>query len=473
MSDIRRFFAAAPSIAANKNNVDSLSCPFCQFRHHDFGLLQSHVQGSHSDQIEGPSDGKDDQNNLSDAELAQLLAFEEAGIPAELAIEDAKKDRPSNETTEAALSDEDLWIDCFCGERILLQEIDIHSNMHQLEIQDADDVEDGQTIEPVTPGGSLLSSSRAAATEFAYHNSASDAHQIQARRLGKSELGPYAYEERMPKWLQATLHKNTGVRFEEVYISDRAFRYSALENETPLLIPKIQLLSRADHKVLHSVFCSPVVNHVSKLFKEGGFCGYRNIQMMISYLRGCHIPEIGKTFKGSLPTIFQLQDDIEAAWDSGIQTHARSETGGIKNTRKYIGTAEATALFTSKSDSCRTEAFTSTDQLAACDAMLLSLRNYFTRRRGSNPPAPVYLQYKGHSMTVVGFEELALGGTKGAESETSLVIFDPMFRVPSSLKKLSVNTTKPESKLHFLKAFRYPRQRFKRFNQFELLFLES
>jgi len=45
-------------------------------------------------------------------------------------------------------------------------------------------------------------------------------------------------------------------------------------------------------------------------------------------------------FKKRLPSVFQIQDIIEAAWDSGINAQGRIETGGIKGTRKYIGTPE-------------------------------------------------------------------------------------------------------------------------------------
>jgi hypothetical protein len=45
-----------------------------------------------------------------------------------------------------------------------------------------------------------------------------------------------------------------------------------------------------------------------------------------------------------LPTILQLQDIIERAWDMGYNTVGRTETGGIKGTRKYIGTCEVKSL---------------------------------------------------------------------------------------------------------------------------------
>ena len=45
-------------------------------------------------------------------------------------------------------------------------------------------------------------------------------------------------------------------------------------------------------------------------------------------------------FDQNFPTILQMQDMIEAAWDRGINAQGRMETGGIKGTRKYIGTPE-------------------------------------------------------------------------------------------------------------------------------------
>lgn len=53
-----------------------------------------------------------------------------------------------------------------------------------------------------------------------------------------------------------------------------------------------------------------------------------------------------ENFHGKLPTVFEIQDYIEAAWDSGINPLGRLETGGIKGTRKYIGTAEVSGLTT-------------------------------------------------------------------------------------------------------------------------------
>lgn len=40
------------------------------------------------------------------------------------------------------------------------------------------------------------------------------------------------------------------------------------------------------------------------------------------------------------PSVQELQDIIERAWDMGFNSHGRIATGGIRGTRKHIGTSE-------------------------------------------------------------------------------------------------------------------------------------
>jgi zinc finger-containing ubiquitin peptidase 1 len=75
------------------------------------------------------------------------------------------------------------------------------------------------------------------------------------------------------------------------------------------------------------------------LTKIGGFCGYRNIQMMCSYIIGAESQGY-EHFKGKIPSIFDIQENIEQAWDLDINAQGRIETGGIRGTRKYIGTPD-------------------------------------------------------------------------------------------------------------------------------------
>ena len=115
---------------------------------------------------------------------------------------------------------------------------------------------------------------------------------------------------------------------------------ATVANETLGLVPVIAKLCEKDEYVSHAWLCDEAVRHVGKqMNKEGGFCGYRNIQMMISYIQGA-LDARAHPFQGMIPSIIRLQDQIERGWDMGINTHGRIETGGIKGTRKYIGTSE-------------------------------------------------------------------------------------------------------------------------------------
>ena len=113
----------------------------------------------------------------------------------------------------------------------------------------------------------------------------------------------------------------------------------AVANEKPGLVPILARLSEADQSIQRAFYCDPAVHYVSKIPREGGFCGYRNIQMTVSYIREARAKGY-KSFDGRTPSIFQIQEQIERAWDMGFNSHGRIETGGIVGTRKYIGTPE-------------------------------------------------------------------------------------------------------------------------------------
>ena len=70
--------------------------------------------------------------------------------------------------------------------------------------------------------------------------------------------------------------------------------------------------------------------------------------MLSSYIigaksQGCEV------FNGKVPTIFDIQEYIEHAWDIGINASGRVETGGIRGTRKYIGTPDVSGALASGS----------------------------------------------------------------------------------------------------------------------------
>ena len=65
--------------------------------------------------------------------------------------------------------------------------------------------------------------------------------------------------------------------------------------------------------------------------------------MMSSYIIGVE-SQGHECFNNKIPTIFEIQDYIENAWDLGINAQGRVETGGIRGTRKYIGTPDVSGL---------------------------------------------------------------------------------------------------------------------------------
>ena len=121
-------------------------------------------------------------------------------------------------------------------------------------------------------------------------------------------------------------------------------RRTTVANETDQLIPVIAKLCEQDTSVQRAFLCSSNVRHICKLPGEGGFCGYRNIQMLISYIIKSRT--FGhEQFPEGVPTILELQERIELAWDMGFNSIGRTETGGIRGTRKFIGTPEVEILF--------------------------------------------------------------------------------------------------------------------------------
>lgn len=144
----------------------------------------------------------------------------------------------------------------------------------------------------------------------------------------------------MPEWLRRKLKHGARITITNKIGQDgRLIPTETIANEYRDIIPVLMQLCEQDPSVSRVYFCNPNVVHVVKMAKEGGFCGYRNIQMMISYIRDAR-SEGHRKFPGRLPSVIKLQDMIEDAWEQGFNSIGKIETGGIRGTRKYIGTPE-------------------------------------------------------------------------------------------------------------------------------------
>ncbi|EDN06499.1 DUF1671 domain-containing protein [Histoplasma capsulatum] len=203
--------------------------------------------------------------------------------------------------------------------------------------------------------------------------------------------------------------------------------------------------------------------------KEGGFCGYRNIQMLVSHIQDTRADGY-EQFPGRLPTILRLQDLIEQAWDLGFNSNAQIETGGIKETRKYIGTSEAQALFLSLGIKCEAGAFGTTQDISAYQALLDDILAYFLQACPTNGERvnqtelpPIYLQHPGHSLTIVGFEIRKSGSP-------NLLVFDPMFKTSPAIERLIGNSrARPQDPRCLIKAYRRGPGYLQKHKEFEIL----
>jgi hypothetical protein len=150
----------------------------------------------------------------------------------------------------------------------------------------------------------------------------------------------------MPKWLHDQLAAGPKITVvNRIGRDGRLIKQEQVQNETPGIIPILAQLSALDRSVKEAYYCHPSTVHVGKTPREGGFCGYRNIQMVLSYIQGAKA-QGHEEFPGRTPGILTLQDLIENAWDKGINSIGRIQTGGIRDTRKYIGTPEVSLLWT-------------------------------------------------------------------------------------------------------------------------------
>ena len=133
----------------------------------------------------------------------------------------------------------------------------------------------------------------------------------------------------MPDWLHRMLEDG-----EEQHLQDAPRR----------IVDILQKLLEQDRDVESAYLCNSAVRYIGKI-KVGGknegndFCGYRNIQMLFSYMIASKLQGL-EDFADRIPTIFEIQDIVEDAWGQGFNESGRVQTGGIKGTRKHIGTPE-------------------------------------------------------------------------------------------------------------------------------------
>ncbi|KAJ5728002.1 hypothetical protein N7493_004332 [Penicillium malachiteum] len=448
--------------------MDHPSCPFCPFTDSDASFVEQHIEFCHPENGAGVE--SDSLPHLTNSTPSPL---------------------PTSDST-------DQYVDCphGCGEIVTAAELSTHLDLHIAEgialdenesthspmeagplssdYDPSSDQEDAFDL-PVAQKGGKRDSGRG----FARPNTSKPGRARSpprtvgpdgAKRLGKSELGPHAHEKKMPSWLKKMLEKGGRTTKQTQITADgKLARHTKVENETDNLIPVIAKLCEQDSSVQRAFLCSPKVRHVCKMPREGGFCGYRNIQMLVSYIRKAQAPG-HEHFPNGLPTILDLQDKIETAWDMGYNSTGRTETGGIRGTRKFIGTPEAQALFMSLDIPCDASSLSESSALRAYDALYMEVATYFRsnialedeKRVFVTDLPPIYFQHQGHSMTIIGFEIRDDG-------RANLLVFDPMFKTSPAMQRLIGTSARSNNPGRLLKAYRRGATYLQKYKIFELL----
>ena len=242
---------------------------------------------------------------------------------------------------------------------------------------------------------------------------------------------------------------------------------AVVANETSGLISVLADLCALDRSTEATYLCDPSVKHVLKLRCDGNFCGYWNIQMLLSYLKH------NDNSQQQLPNVLEIQDDIERAWDNGICAYGRIETGGVRGTRKWIGTHEALAYFTQIG--IKVEALSFKDEDAGSSqpsviALLDHIEAYFISGQVSNQHgtsritnlAPVYFQRFGHSMTIVGLE-------RKRDGNRNLLVFDPSYATAASMERLLDGRKTYAEPDVLLRAYRRSDVSLSRWEEFEVV----
>ncbi|XP_055334265.1 zinc finger-containing ubiquitin peptidase 1-like [Paramacrobiotus metropolitanus] len=157
------------------------------------------------------------------------------------------------------------------------------------------------------------------------------------------------------------------------------------------------------------LLCNYVEFYGKDLGDCGWGCGYRNAQMLISSLlkwpavQSRLMEELGGNY---IPSIRHLQFLIHQAWERGFDFFAATELEhNVVETSKWIGTTEIQALFHSMRIDCVIRDFGSViGATDVQDQLFTFVQEYFATEATKGFVAPMYIQYSGHSRTIIGLE---------------------------------------------------------------------
>lgn len=266
------------------------------------------------------------------------------------------------------------------------------------------------------------------------------------------------------------------------------------KNRLENVLTILKTLLNNSKKTESAVLCTISTAQIHRLEGEGQhFCGYRNMQMLLSSLPEpldpisrrppSHRSTGACTLTQQKPTVLALQALIEKAWSAGHNAHGRIETDGILNTRKHVGTSEAEALFAYLDVETTAHVFRGAK---AWRNLLDYVEQYFSESKTAvesrsktgtagreritlTARPPMFLQRPRHSLTIVGIECTRSGKRR-------LLVFDPGYDPPATLKRAlgradyKIEEGKEERVLTY---YRRGERYLKRFDGFEILHVKG
>ncbi|KAI5209121.1 DUF1671-domain-containing protein [Aureobasidium subglaciale] len=398
---------------------------------------------------------------------------------------DAEQSQARKKRTADFADEEFPYAECpECEDFVHVVEFEEHMNTHSL-LNSSSDAAPGTPTAREHKHGSTGQSSFQGSNEVFRHvdqksrppekrNARSSADEKpRGRRLGKRELGPYAFEEKMPEYMLKRLRIGEPVRrMNRIGRNGQLCVERIVENEVSGLIPVIARLCEASSDLKQAYLCHPSVLHVFKVPRQTHFCGYRNIQMLVSYMQAVQARNHERLGKQT-PGVLRLQEMIEEAWDNSACSLARQETGGIINTRKWIGTPEVASICEHLNIPHSVHAFSHTRSKGAHEQLLDFVEAHFFQGAAEERSkvqrtscAPIYFQQPGHSMTIVGIE-------RSNNDSRGLLVFDPSFGPSNQLRDMlikSLNTVVTESVAsRLLSNYRRSTSQLAKYDEFEVL----
>ncbi|KAI8060016.1 peptidase family C78-domain-containing protein [Gongronella butleri] len=214
----------------------------------------------------------------------------------------------------------------------------------------------------------------------------------------------------------------------------------------PRLEPHFTRLNKKG-KTVHAYLCSALTDHISTGLSDLGWgCGYRNTQMLMSFLERTR--QDGQLLLPQVCDIAGLQILLEHAWQEGFDpVGAKQLQQHVHKTRKWIGTTEVYSMLAFLGiRSTILDFHAPSGPHNHHESLMDWIQAYFEAGVKSNSKKtvymtnrpPLYLQHAGHSRTVIGIEILKDG-------KRNLILFDPGRRMLRSYRHASSSSSLPNS----------------------------